>query len=54
MPEEAVAYKQKVTNWITKAQQKFNEYSPEHFVRKVEAAKARHKSNQNKQDTNEL
>ena len=52
MPEEAVAYKQKVTNWIAKAQEKFNECSPEHFIRKVEAAKARHKSNQNKPDTN--
>ena len=54
MPEEAVAYRQKVTNWITKAQQKFNEYSPEHFVRKVEDVRARHKSNENKQDTSGL
>jgi hypothetical protein len=42
IPEESVAYKQKVSNWITKAQEKFNEYRPEHFFRKVEAAKARH------------
>ncbi|MHC4558764.1 MAG: hypothetical protein ACYS80_15845 [Planctomycetota bacterium] len=50
MPEEGVTYNQKVINWIAKAQEKFNEYSPEHFVRKVEAAKARHKSNQNKRE----
>ncbi len=54
MPEEAVAYHQKVNNWIAKAQEKFNEYSPENFIRKVEAAKARQKSDQNKQDINEL
>jgi DNA gyrase/topoisomerase IV subunit A len=54
MPEEAVAYKQKVTTWITKAQEKFNGCTPEQFIRKVEAAKARHESNQNKQDANGL
>lgn len=54
MPEEAVAYKQKVTNWITKAQEKFNGCTPEQFIRKVEAAKARHESNQNRQDANGL
>jgi len=48
MPEEAVAYNQKVKNWIAKAQEKFNEYSPENFIRKVEAARARQKSDQNK------
>jgi hypothetical protein len=51
MPEEAVAYNQKVKNWIAKAQEKFNEYSPENFVRKVEAAKARQSSDQNKSGT---
>jgi len=50
MPEEAVAYNQKVTKWISKAQEKFNKYSPEHFIRKVEAAKAKQKTKKNKQD----
>ena len=54
MPEESVAYNQKVSNWIAKAQEKFNEYSPENFVRKVEAAKARHSSDQNKSGTKGL
>lgn len=54
MPEEAVAYRQKVTNWIAKAQEKFNGCTPEQFIRKVEAAKAGHKSNKNKQNANGL
>jgi len=54
MPEEAVAYNQKVKNWIAKAQEKFNEYSPENFIRKVEAAKAKKRSDQNKRDTTGL
>jgi hypothetical protein len=54
MPEEAVAYHQKVKSWIAKAQEKFNDYSPENFIRKVQAAKARHSSNQSKQDANGL
>ena len=54
MPEEAVAYHQKVKSWIAKAQEKFNDYSPENFIRKVQAAKARQNSNQSKQDTNGL
>ncbi|MCP4262227.1 MAG: hypothetical protein GY774_32700 [Planctomycetes bacterium] len=58
MPEEAVAYNQKVIKWISKAQEKFNKYSPEHFIRKVETAKAKQKakqkSKQNKQDKNGL
>lgn len=41
MPEEAVSYNQKITEWIAKAQEKFNEYSPEHFVQKVEAIRVR-------------
>ncbi len=44
MPEEGIAYNQKVTEWINKAQEKFNEYNPEHFDKKVEAVKAKHKS----------
>jgi len=41
MPEEAVAYNQKVIEWIAKAQKKFGEYSPENFSRKVEAVRAK-------------
>jgi hypothetical protein len=41
MPDEAVAYKQKVNEWIDKAQKKFIEYSPENFEKKVEAVKAK-------------
>jgi len=41
MPEESVAYKQKVIEWIAKAQKKFSEYGPENFGRKVEAVKAK-------------
>jgi len=36
IPEEGVAYKQKVIKWIAKAQEKFEEYSPENFGQKVE------------------
>lgn len=43
MPEEAFAYKQKVNEWIDKAQEKFNRYSPEYFEKKVEAVKAQGK-----------
>ena len=49
MPEEAVAYNQKVIEWIAKAQKKFGEYSPENFTQKVGAIKARRKGAQNKQ-----
>ncbi|MDT8302070.1 MAG: hypothetical protein RQ760_11345 [Sedimentisphaerales bacterium] len=48
MPEEAVAYKQKVTEWIAKAQKKFIEYSPENFGRKVESIQAKRRTDQNK------
>lgn len=48
MPEEAVAYKQKVTEWIAKAQKKFIEYSPENFGRKVESVQAERRTDQNK------
>ena len=48
MPEECVAYKQKVMNWIAKAQEKFDEYSPEKFGLKVEAIKTRRRGAQNK------
>ena len=44
MPEEGVAYNQKVIDWIAKAQEKFSEYGPEHFDKKVEAFKAKHRS----------
>jgi len=44
MPEEAVEYNQKVIEWITKAQEKFYEYGPEHFDKKVEAVKAKHRA----------
>jgi hypothetical protein len=43
MPEEGVAYNQKVSKWISKAQEKFNKYSPENFVRKVESVKNKHR-----------
>jgi len=48
MPEEGVAYNQKVIEWIAKAQKKFDEYSPENFGVKVEAIKARRRGAQNK------
>ena len=48
MPEEGVAYKQKVIKWIAKAQEKFDEYSPDNFVQKVEAIKARRRTAQDK------
>jgi hypothetical protein len=48
MPEEAVAYNEKVIKWIAKAQKKFGEYSPENFGRKVEAIKAGRKGDQKK------
>jgi len=48
MPEEAVAYNQKVIEWIAKAQKKFGDYSPEYFGRKVEALKAGRRGDQNK------
>jgi 5-bromo-4-chloroindolyl phosphate hydrolysis protein len=47
MPEEAVAYKQKVIQWIAKAQKKFEECSPEKFGQEVLAAKAKHRGSQN-------
>jgi len=49
MPEEGVAYNQKVIEWIAKAQKKFGEYSPENFGQKVGAIKARRRRAQNKQ-----
>lgn len=48
MPEEGVAYNQKVIEWIAKAQKKFDEFSPENFGLKVEAIKARRRGAQNK------
>ena len=47
MPEEGVAYKQKVIEWIAKAKKNFNEYNPENFGRKVKAVKAKHRGAQN-------
>ncbi|MHC4532426.1 MAG: hypothetical protein ACYS6K_00590 [Planctomycetota bacterium] len=47
MPEEAVAYKQKVIQWIAKAQKKFEECSPENFGQEVLAVKAKHRGAQN-------
>jgi len=49
MPEEAVVYNEKVTEWIAKAQKKFNEYSPEHFVQNVETIRARREVAEKKQ-----
>ncbi len=49
MPEEGVAYNQKVIEWIAKAQKKFGEYSPENFGQKVKAIKAKHRGAQNEQ-----
>jgi hypothetical protein len=43
MPEEAIAYKKKVNDWIAKAQKKFRKYDPEHFSKKVESLKTRRK-----------
>ena len=40
MPEEAIAYKKKVNDWIAKAEKKFIRYRPEYFINKVEALKA--------------
>lgn len=48
MPEEEVAYKQNVMKWITKAQEKFDEYSPDNFIQKVEAVKAKRRAAQDK------
>ena len=48
MPEEVVAYKQNLIKWIAKAQEKFDEYSPDNFVQKVEAVKARRRTAQDK------
>ena len=48
MPEEVVAYKQNVIQWIAKAQEKFDEYSPENFVQEIEAVKARRRTAQDK------
>jgi regulator of replication initiation timing len=52
MPEEGVAYHQKVNHWISKAQEKFNDYSPDNFIQKVEAVKNKRRPNQDKQNTN--
>jgi hypothetical protein len=41
IPEEGVVNKQKVIKWITKAQEKFEDLSPENFSKKVESVKAR-------------
>ena len=49
IPEEGVAYKQKVMKWIVKAQEKFEDYSPENFSKKIEAIKARRRAAQSKQ-----
>jgi uncharacterized coiled-coil protein SlyX len=49
IPEEGVAYKQEVIKWIAKAQEKFEDYSPENFGKKVEAVKARRRAAQSKQ-----
>ena len=49
IPEEGVAYKQKVIKWTAKAQEKFEEYSPDNFGQKVEAVKARRRAVQSKQ-----
>ena len=40
IPEEGVVNKQKVIKWIAKAQEKFEDFSPENFSKKVEAVKA--------------
>ena len=39
IPEEGVVNKQKVIKWITKAQEKFEDFSPENFSKKVEQFK---------------
>jgi len=49
IPEEGLAYKQKVMKWIVKAQEKFEDYSPENFGKKIEAIKARRRAAQSKQ-----
>jgi hypothetical protein len=40
IPEEGVVNKQKVIKWITKAQEKFEDFSPENFSKKVEQLKS--------------
>jgi len=44
MPEQDVAYRQNTTKWIAKAHKKFDRYSPEKFVQKVEAVKSRRRT----------
>jgi hypothetical protein len=41
MPEEAIAYKKKVNDWITAAENKLRRYGPENFIKKVQEIKAR-------------
>ena len=43
MPDEAIAYKKKVSDWITQAEKKFRKYNPENFNKKVDALKTRRK-----------
>jgi len=43
MPDQAIAYKMKVNDWISKAHKKFRKYSPEHFHKKVESLRAKRK-----------
>lgn len=48
MPEQAVADRQNTIKWIAKAHKKFEEYSPEKFVQKVEAVKSRRRTTESK------
>jgi hypothetical protein len=48
MPKQAITYRQNTIKWITKAHKKFDKYSPEKFVQKVEAVKSRRRAAQSK------
>ena len=48
VPEQAAAYRQNTIKWIANAQKKFDNYSPEKFVQKIEAAKSRRRTTQGK------
>jgi hypothetical protein len=46
LPEQAFVYRQKTSRWIAKARKKFEKYSPEKFVQKVEAVESRRRTTQ--------
>jgi len=48
MPKQAITYRQNTIKWIAKAHKKFDKYSPEKFVQKVEAVKSRCRTTRSK------